>query len=195
MSDLQAVQPVCQLQQVAGHGPEPTNLLLGGTGSVPQKNTGGDPLLVHVQSTTASIPDAPASLLPRVKSRASTLSRLSLACSPLIAAATIRYACGRSGYTGARASTAPAPFNLSALDDAPSREAQSVLIFILHCEHSAHHPLVPFANPGRARVGAEALLRQPILPPRSVEFVHEGSRGPRHQIALSSSGERVRCQC
>ena len=97
---------------------------------------------MHVQPTTASIHDAHPSLLTRVKSRTPSLSRLSLACSPLSAAATIRCACGRSGYTGARASAAPEPFNLSALDDAPLREAQSVLIFILHCELSAHHPLV-----------------------------------------------------
>ena len=45
--------------------------------------------------------------------------------------------------------------------------------------------LVQFANRRRARVYSEALLRQPVLPPRSVAFGIERDRGPRCRTGLS----------
>ena len=45
--------------------------------------------------------------------------------------------------------------------------------------------LVQFANRRRARVYLEALLRRPVLPPRSVAYGIEGDRGPRGRIGLS----------
>src|SRR5581483_10637956 len=111
---LLVLQPVGQFQEVTGHGPEPADLVLLLTPGSGDQQTSGDGLLVNVQATAVRIHNMHLSLLLAARRWTPKSVRFSLACSPLIAEATIRCAWGHPGYTGARAACAPEPYNLSA---------------------------------------------------------------------------------
>jgi hypothetical protein len=68
--------------------------------------------------------------------------RFSLACSPLIAEATIRCSLGHPGYTGARATCAPEPYNLSPPRSRPKAKHSTWLFSSFVVSRQGHAPLV-----------------------------------------------------